>query len=348
MIFNSYRLKQIYLFFLTTALLTSCRHSKDVDVSNIDVTVTIDRFDKDVEAMRTQNREKVAAELQKKYGPFYRDFMERIIQVGSLRDTGYLETFGEVLANQPYNDVKHEVDSIYPNLDQQNQELTDAFKHIKYYYPQKELPKVYAYISGFGVQTPIGEGYVGISLDMFLGADSKFYNAPAIREVNPKYISRRFTPNHITPRIIETIAREDMFPETNIDDKSMLSRMIYNGRILYFMDRVLPNMDDTLKMGYTGKQLKWCNDMRSQIWGYFLEEKLLYETDYDKIQKYLGESPFTPGLGDKNDSSPRLAVWTGWQIVRQYMDRHPEVTLPELMRDRDAEKILRESKYRPE
>jgi gliding motility-associated lipoprotein GldB len=318
-----------------------------VDVSNIDVNVTIERFDKDLDAMRTHNREQVAAEMQKKYGSFYRDFMERIIQAGTVLDTAYLKTFGEVLANKPYNDVEHEVDSVYPNLDKQTEQLTDAFKHIKYYYPQKGLPKLYAYFSGFGAQTTLGDGYLGIGLDLFLGADSKFYNAASIREVFPKYVSRRFTPDYIAPRVVETIAREDMFPETNLDDKSMLTRMIYNGKILYYMDRILPNTADTLKIGYTGKQLKWCDDFKSAIWGYFLEENLLYETDYEKIQKYLGEAPFTPGLGEKNDSAPRLAVWTGWQIVRQYMDKHPEVTLQQLMNDHDAQKILNESKYRP-
>lgn len=347
MTLNSSGLKQIYLIFLTTAILTSCHRSKDVDVSNIDVNVTIDRFDKDLDAMRTQNREQVAAKLQKKYGAFYGDFMERIIQAGSLRDTNYLETMGEVLHNKPYNDVEHEVDSIYPNLDKQNEQLTDAFKHIKYYYPKKNLPKVYGYISGFGIQTPIGDGYVGVSLDLFLGADSKFYNAASIREVFPKYVSRRFTPDHMIPRVVETMAKEDMFPETEQDDKSMLSRMVYAGKILYFMDRILPNTADTLKIGYTGKQLKWCDDFKSAIWGYFLEENLLYETDYDKYQKYIGEAPFTPGLGEKNDSAPRLAIWTGWQIVREYMDRHPDVTLQQLMNDHDAQKILNGSKYRP-
>ena len=58
----------------------------------------------------------------------------------------------------------------------------------------------------------------------------------------------------------------------------------------------------------------------------FLEENLLYESDYPKIQKYLNPAPFTPGLGEKNESAPKLAVWTGWQIVRQYMEKHPEVT----------------------
>jgi hypothetical protein len=113
------------------------------------------------------------------------------------------------------------------------------------------------------------------------------------------------------------------------------------------MDQTLPDTPDTLKIGYTGKQLAWCNQFKSQIWGFFLDQSLLYESDYDKYQKYVGEAPFTPGFGENNDSAPRLAIWTGWQIVRQYMDKHPEVTLQQLMADNDAQKILNESKYRP-
>jgi uncharacterized protein YjaZ len=77
-----------------------------------------------------------------------------------------------------------------------------------------------------------------------------------------------------------------------------------------------------------------------------LDENLLYESDYPKIQKYFNEAPFTPGLGEKNESAPKLAIWTGWQIVKQYMDKHPEVTLPALMTNPDAQKILNDSKYK--
>jgi hypothetical protein len=145
---------------------------------------------------------------------------------------------------------------------------------------------------------------------------------------------------------VEGIAREDMFPE-NDNDRSMLAKMIYNGKILYFMDQTLPDVADSVKIGYTSPQLKWCEDNRSNIWAYFLEENLLYETDFQKIQTYLNEAPFTPGLGEKNNSAPKLGVWTGWQIVREYMNKHPEVTLPQLMAMTDAQKILNDSKYRP-
>jgi len=339
--------KQIYLIFLTTALLTACGRSKKVDVSNIDVNVTIERFDQDMNVMETKPIAPQAAFMQKKYGSFYNDFMERLIQVGRTTDTGYFKTLREIFAAGPYNDVKQSVDSVFPNLDKQTAELTDAFKHIKYYYPKKALPKVYAYFSGFqGAQVTIGNNYLGVGLDLFLGANTKFYTAQAITEVYPHYISRRFTPDYIVPRIVEVMAREDMFPESD-QDKSLLSKMIYNGKIMYYMDHILPDVADTLKMGYTGAQLKWCQDFKAQVWGYFLEENLLYETDYDKIQKFLGEAPFTPGLGEKNNASPKLAIWTGWQIVKEYMDKHPDVTLQQLMVDNDAQKILNQSKYRP-
>ncbi|WP_228954225.1 gliding motility lipoprotein GldB [Mucilaginibacter sp. UR6-1] len=325
-------------------LFCACGGSKNVDVSNINLDVAINRFDHDFDAMGTKPMPQQAAYLQKKYGSFYQDYIERILQAGTITDTAYYGTLKQVFAGKAYQDLKHEVDSVYPTLDLQEAELTDAFRHIKYYFPQSRLPKVYAYFSGFQAQTSIGDGYVAIGLDMFLGAKSKFY--PALVQSYPHYLSRRFTPENITPRVTEVVLREDMFPE-NDADKSLLARMVYNGKIMYIMDRVLPNTPDSAKIGYTNQQMHWCDTFKKDIWAYFLDENLLYNADYLQIQKYLTEAPFTPGLGEKNESAPKLAVWTGWQIIRKYMEKHPDTTLPQLMAERDAQKILNESKYRP-
>nr|WP_294943991.1 gliding motility lipoprotein GldB [uncultured Mucilaginibacter sp.] len=342
---NSYSLKTqlVFLCFLLLAL-SACNKHKKIDVSDIQVDVKIERFDKDFDTLRIRPMDEQAGILYKKYGVFYTDYIERIMKAGSARDTAYFTRLRAIFADKAYADLKHDVDAAYPNLDKQTDELTDAFKHIKYYYPKRALPKLYAYFSGFEAQTSIGDGYFAIGLDLFLGADSKFY--PSLVNAFPHYVSRRFTPDNITPRVVEGMAREDMFPE-NEQDKSLLAKMVYNGKIMYYMDQILPDVPDSTKIGYTGKQIKWCEDYRGDIWSYFLEENLLYESDYQKIQKYLNEAPFTPGLGNNNDSAPKLGVWTGWQIIRAYMDKHPEVTLQQLMADNDAQKILNESKYRP-
>lgn len=340
---NSIKTKLIYLSFMGL-IFWACNKNKKIDVSNIPVDVKIERFDKEFDSLRVKPMDEHAGFLLKKYGTFYPDFIERMLKAGSAADTNYFAKLRAIFADKSYTDLKHDVDQVYPNLDKQNVALTDAFRRIKYYYPNKNLPKVYAYFSGFQAQTAIGEDYVGIGLDLFLGADSKFY--PSQIDAFPMYISRRFTPDNIAPRVIEALAREDMFPESE-DNKTLLSKMIYNGKIMYFMDQTLHDVADSTKIGYTAKQLKWCEDFKGDIWGFFLDENLLYDSDYQKIQKYLNEAPFTPGLDDQNESAPKLAVWTGWQIVRQYMEKHPDVTLPQLMASKDPQKILNESNYRP-
>jgi gliding motility-associated lipoprotein GldB len=338
------KLKHFYPLFLILTLLAACKSGSKVDVSDIKLEVRIRRFDHDLNSLAKSPNTPQAFMLQKQYGGFYTDYMERILQVGTIADTAYFTGLREVYASKPYHDLKHEVDSVYPNLNKQEEELTDAFKRIKYYFPKKQLPKVYAYFSGFQAQTTLGNGYVGIGLDLFLGAKSKFY--PALINTFPHYLSRRFTPDNMVPRIIEGIIREDMFPESG-RDKSLLAKMVYEGKMMYLMDQLLPSVSDSVKIGYTKPQLEWCQSFEASIWGYFIEENLLYETDYLKLQKYLNEAPFTPGLGEKNESAPKLGIWTGWQIVKQYMTKHPEVTLQQLLAKQDAQQILNDAGYHP-
>ena len=337
---------QIYLFFLLALVFFSCQKSKKPDVSQIKLDIHIERFDKDLAKLEKQGTLKADQLLKKKYGPFYHNFITILLQDNDINttDTAYFKLLRRVFATKDYKALKHDVDSVYPNMDKVQGDLTDAFKHIKYYYPQKKLPVIYTYISGFELQTMVGDGYVGIGLDLFLGGNSRFY--PSLTAAYPRYLSRYFNAQNICPRVVEGIAREDMFPESD-SSKTLLSKMVYNGKIMYFMDQIMPDLPDTTKIGYTDAQLKWCDQFQSKIWGWFLDQNLLYESDYPKIQKYIGEAPFTPGLGEKNESAPKLAIWTGWQIVRQYMNKHPEVTLQQLMADNDAQKILNESRYRP-
>lgn len=335
---------QIYLFFLISLLLISCKDSNRVDVSKVNVKLNIMRFDKDIDALTPANLSRKVPELQQKYGVFYNDYMERILSVGSPRDTAYFSELRQVITNRDYLELKKEVLSKYKDFSPQKESLTDLFKHIKYYYPKQDIPKIITFFSGFAVQTPVGNDYIGIGLDMFLGANSRFY--PALVQSIPLYISRRFTPENIAPRVAEAFIREEMFPDRD-EDRSLLAKMVYNGKILYMMDAVMPDVPDSLKIGYTKKQLEWCQNYEPSIWAYFLDQDLLYETDYMKIQKFLTDAPFTPGLGNHNESAPKLAVWTGWQLIKKYMDKNPEVTLQQLMAEPDAQKILRASRYKP-
>jgi len=335
---------QIYSFFFIALLVYGCGQKKNVDVSGINLDLRIERFDKEMNKLSAANLSTEAPLLEKKYGSFYRDYMEGMLSAGSTADTAYYANLRSILNDQDYTALRNEVTSKFPDLHGTEEALTDAFKHVMYYYPQQKIPKPITFISGFSVQTPIGDGYIGIGLDMFLGADSKFY--PSLRQSIPLYISKRFTPENITPRVMETFVREEMFPEP-ATLTNFLDRMIYNGKILYVMDAFMPAVPDSLKIGYSSQQQQWTQEYESQVWGYFLEQNLLYETDYMKIQKYFADAPFTPGIGERNDSAPKLGSYIGWQIVKTYMEKNDSVSLQELMKDSDYQTLLNRAKYKP-
>lgn len=342
---HNVKLRQSYLFFLCVTLffsLGACKQNTKPDVSNVHLTVKIARFDQDLFLGKSRTLIETDSLLHKKYGQFYDDYIHRMVGNYEYSNSQILKT---LYTDQAYTDLNQETQSVFKDLASQERELTQTFKYIKYHYPKAKVPQFISFISGFSVQTPIGDNYMGIGLDMFLGKNSKFYKA--IVQSVPTYLSRRFSPEYIVPRVTETYVREELFPEKD-EDRNFLSKMIHNGKILYFMDQVLSEeIPDSVKIGYTKAQLEWCQNFESEIWAFYLENDLLYNTDYQKIQVFLSEGPFTPGLGERNESAPKLGVWTGWQIVRKYMEENKEVSLQQLMAEPDPQKILSASRYKP-
>ena len=334
----------VFLLLGFSLCITSCSGSNEPDISNIKLNIKIERFDQSMEQLTAGNVAQVAPQLEKKYDWFYADYIQNMLSVGSMADTNYYQNVRTVLGNPEYIALAKAVKSTYPNLKKQEAELTDAFKRMKYYFPMQKTPRFISFLSGFSVQTPIGNGYVGIGLDMFLGKDSPFY--PALVQSIPQYISRRFTPENITPRVVETYIREELYPEADAS-VSLLDKIVYNGKVLYLMQKALPTVPDSLLIGYTEAQSAWCKTYETDIWAYFIDEKLIFESDYAKIQKFLTDAPFTPGLGENNQSAPKLGVWVGWQIVKKYMDKYPETSPKDLLSLTDAQKILRDSGYKP-
>lgn len=337
---------QKYFFFFTVAI-ASCRETTTINrpkVNHIAVDVKIERFDKELAAIKPEELLHYNNLWQQKYGAFYNDYINQMLQIGDPKDSiRVYEYLHQILLQKDFIDLNKAVLKAYPNMERYEKELATTMKYVKHYFPNYTIPRFITYVSGFAYQTPIGEDYIGIGLDMFLGADSEFY--PALVQSIPLYISRRFTSENITPRVVEALLREDLYPLPDLTQNT-LQHMVYNGKILYAMDILLENVPDEIKIGYTAEQLAWAKRYEADVWSWFLQENLLYHTDYLRIQKYFTEAPFTPELGENNESAPKLGTYIGWKIVRKYMDKHPEVTLKELLADTDAQSILEKSKYK--
>jgi len=92
------------------------------------------------------------------------------------------------------------------------------------------------------------------------------------------------------------------------------------------------------------KQLKDSYANEAVIWDFFLNNDLLNNTDQDIIKNYIGESPKTQELGE--GSPGNIGSFSGWQIVKKYMEKNSKTSLKELMK-MNAREIYNQSKYKP-
>ena len=182
---------------------------------------------------------------------------------------------------------------------------------------------------------------LAIGLQLYAGKSFPFYLSSQGQELFPLYISRRFEPEYVVPNCMKAIA-EDMFPDQSAG-KPLIEQMIEKGKNWWLMDQLLPETADSLKTGFTQRQLSWCLANEGQIWNYFLEQNL-YSLEPDLIKNYIGDAPYTQGMPDASPGN--IGQWVGWRIIQKYASIHSDITPEQLMKI-PAKQIFEEAKYKP-
>ncbi|MFP4663350.1 MAG: hypothetical protein ACLFM1_02880 [Bacteroidales bacterium] len=309
----------------------------DVNVSDIEVDMDIKRFDQDLFDYDV-SLETHVAELEDNYPRFFFLFTEQIIRIGNTGDKNFYEYLEAFLKDYSVEQAKTAADKEFSDISDLESSLKEGFRHYRYYFPEKEVPEIVTFVAGFNHSVVTDEDLIGIGLDKYLGADSELYAKMKI----PEYAVRNMRKEMIPVDCMKALAQME-YPNQDSSDY-LVFEMIYQGKLMYFLDAMFPAMPDSLKIGYSARDISYCRHFEQSMWEHMVSEELLYSTDYLKQRKYTGEAPFTAAFG--NDSPGRTGVWIGWQIVRAYM-KSEDVSLPELMQETDYQKILNRSRYQP-
>ena len=116
-----------------------------------------------------------------------------------------------------------------------------------------------------------------------------------------------------------------------------MHQAIYQGKLLYFIDAMVPDLNDTIKIGFTALQLKWCRENEEKMWSFFIEHKMLYNTNEKEYIRFIQDGSTTQGFPE--GAPGKTGCYIGWQIIRAYM-KNNDVTLQQLLNENDAQKIL--------
>ncbi|AMC10921.1 gliding motility lipoprotein GldB [Lutibacter profundi] len=314
-------MNRVYISIFILLLGVSCTTTtkKEVDVSNIKVTVNIDRFE---QKFYTANK-KTLPNIEKEY-PYLFPIKNDSIWLNKIKNEA---------------ELFQETQNVFKNIDTVKKHIINLFKHVKYYHSSFKPPKIITLITNLDYENKViyADSLLFVSLDMYLGKNSNVYSD------FPKYLSQNFNKSQLVVDIATAISERYFIPDRS---RQFLNLIINEGKKMYLLDRYLPTFSDAQKMGYTQDQLGWAIANESQLWKYFIENKLLYSTNADLLTRFITNAPFSKFYIDIDKESPgRIGVWLGWQIVRSYMNNN-NVTLQELLQT-NAEEIFKKSKYKP-
>ncbi len=327
----------LYLFLpAIVSLLVSCSGASDsrlsIDTGGVEIPpVEIHRYEKALFTIKLDSLKQGLKSIQSSFPVFL---------ATDLDDTRNLIQMHEFIANPLNIELYRDVIAKYPNLEKFDAGFTTAFKRFKYFFPEKDVPVIFTYVSGLLYELPVQfiTGDMIIALDMYLGKGLETYRRISL----PLYKIERMNENYLVRDGIYELYYYHFLKKPG---KNVLEKMMEEGKHLYFLDAMLPKTPDNIKIGYTENQLLWSKENEKNIWAFMIENELLYSSNSNTLRKFFTDGPFTNGFSQ--DSPARIGEWLGWQIVRAYMMKNQNVTLEELFAIEDAQEVLAKSGYRP-
>ncbi|PHN04801.1 gliding motility lipoprotein GldB [Flavilitoribacter nigricans] len=328
--------------------LAGCGNDNVIEVPNvdhIDVSVDIRRFEQDLFAIDTSQIEEGLAALEAKYPEFSEVYFTYVLgsknpQMAPEGHEAYVKGFLQHPAIQFLYDTTQVV---YPRLDDIQSEFAQAFKYLKYHFPDYPTPKVTTFISEYSIAAFIyGEGDLGVGLDFFLGSDYPYGRYVPNNPNFSAYLTRSFDRKHLVSKSLQPLVK-DLVGEPR--GNRLLDVMVNNGKQMYIQRALLPYTPDSILLELPETQVAWLKNNELEMWAHFLKEQLLYSTDFQKFRKLVDYSPSSPGMPP--EAPGRTANYMGLKIVEAFMRRYPELSLQDLLGLEDAQYILEQSKYKP-
>jgi hypothetical protein len=315
----------LFLIFSAVAVFfTACNKQAE------QVPVKIERLENEIFAAKSVGDLDV---LLQKY-PFLRDYFG--LPKGAPDSLITSQLYNNV-SNEQLQKFKAEIQTQFGDLTEIQQQLETAFGSLKAVYPDFKTPRVCTAVTGFlGSDLYVTDSLILIGLDYFGGPKATY--RPQLYD----YQLRRYQKEYIVPAVLFFMAKNrNKFDPT---DQTLLSEMIWYGKGYEFVKHAAPQTPDSLIIGYSDQQLTDVYESQGDVWAYFLDRKLLYQTKEEEKQRFLAERPATVEISQFCPGG--VGRWLGWRIVSRYLQENPAVTLEQLMANPNARAILEGSKYK--
>jgi hypothetical protein len=323
-------MKKILFLVLFTAAFAGCTDSDKPDVSHVKKNTSFKRFDQAFFEIDS-NKQVFYDHL-----PALRSAFPHFFMSNETSRFFYLQRKEEMPTK-----LYAEVQAVLGDLEEENEALNDALKHVYHYFGSNKTYQPYTYISNLDYDYPIllADSVIFVATDLYLGVECPYYAGL------PTYLRFYRQPSFMVRDIIESIA---LSKSVKPKQERLIDDMVFHGKLLYFIHLMMPDVAPEIIVRYTSDDLAFCAKNEKSIWAYFIENNLLFDTSLDTKRRFVDTAPFSKFRTKFDNNTPgMIAKWVGYRLISSYAEKHPDMTIAELMQQGDTDKILKLSGYKP-
>lgn len=328
--------------YLSTILLTACGGGSHPAPSDTpDLHLGIERLDQDLFRSARDTSANFNLKLYAEYGPFYKDYVERVLQAAPIDDPRLPIALTRFVMDPDWSSIQQHADSLLGDMEPQRAGLEEAFERLKGFFPDSLVPRIIVFNSGFNYGVIPTDSVLGIGIEWFTAKDHPVAKLLA-PETFPQYMKERMRPDMLVPSAVKAWLQVHYTKDVRGED--LLANLVEIGKVMYLLDALLPETNPALKFAFTDDQLKWCEDNEFNVWKELVGKEQLYSKKTEDIDRLLNDGPFTNGF--PRESPGHIGEWIGYRLVKSYMDDHANVTMAQLFANTDPRVVLKSYKPR--
>lgn len=268
-------MKNVFIILIALVVLCSaCEYKLKLSDSEHEYNSLIEvrRYDRLESRYLTTGDFSALQQMSTSYPMETRILIEEILKLGQVTDPDINTRFLNFYQNTILQTLISDTEAQYANMDDINKELTNAFRNLKAWLPDLEIPMFYAQICALDQSVVVSDEAVGISLDKYLGEDYPLY----VRYYSPEQ-RKSMTRENILPDCLSFYLMSKYTLE-NFDFREQAERDTYTGKIQWTVNKILT------KPFFKSKYIQAVDKYMQENKDVTIDE-LLKDKDYSKFSK---------------------------------------------------------------
>ena len=224
--------------------------------------------------------------------------------------------------NQEYvKETEKEISMVFPNYKSLSLDIIEAYKRLKYHFPNKKYPKKIIFANtNFGGNVILEHDVILVGIERYIGGNKNVIQNSLPPDEFPQWLKTGFEKKFLLRDLLmSTLISNNTIPKSKHD--YLISEMVKWGKICVLTEMAMRLENNDVKpeivLRWNESQYNWAKKHEKAFWNYLKKNNLMFSTNEKNHAFLLNNGPYTIGFSEEGPD--RMGQYIGWKMVRNYI-----------------------------